>query len=122
MTDLAIGPQLDLVPVERPNGKVYRPRRLPRAVQVENRDDVYGPSGWLYVLGTHDVDRATRLAEGHWEQVDLATAKQAWMRLTMRGGDHVYESDPVRTRVRRADELSKLDAVGGSVETPEAGR
>lgn len=96
LTEPMIGPQQELVPVERPNGKTYRPRQLPRAVQVDNLDDVHGPSGWLYVIGTHDVDRAIRLAQGHWEPVDLSTAKLGWMRLTIRNGERWYESDPAR--------------------------
>ncbi len=84
MSDLMIGPPQQLVPVRRPNGKMYRPRRLPRAVEVDNAG---GHSGWIFVVGTHDVERAGRLAQQCYRQVDLSTAEYSWMRLTMRDGD-----------------------------------
>lgn len=91
--------EVDLVPVVRPDGRVYKPRKLPRAQVVQNVDD-REPYAWVLVLGTHDVDRAhalaARVAAGEGMYADRATAERTWMRLAMRNGDPVYDRDPVR--------------------------
>ena len=85
--------------ITRPNGKVYKPRKAPRAQLVDNIDAL-GPYAWVFVLGTHDVELAHRLAEpvaaAEGMRADRESAEQTWMRLAMRNGDPVYDRDPVR--------------------------
>lgn len=81
----------ELVPVTRPNGKVYRPRKPPRAVPVE--DDRDGST--VYVLGTHDVERARALAQRVTTVCPYPRA-ESWHRLGMRNGDPYYVYDDVR--------------------------
>jgi hypothetical protein len=81
----------------RPNGKVYRPRRL-RSVVMDSHD---GNSTLVVVLGTHDRAVADSLAEEEARRYRLdpiadAGARTSWYRQTIRGGDDVYEEDPVR--------------------------
>lgn len=82
----------DLVPVTRPNGNVYRPRKAPSAVEIWNDDE---GCVWVYVLRTHDIERAWNLACG-WMGAERDTAEPAWVRHVMRDGDHWYERDEVR--------------------------
>lgn len=49
--------------VIRPNGKIYRARRAPRAEVVDDDGD-----GMVIVWGTHDVDVATALAGVEWHR------------------------------------------------------
>lgn len=87
----------ELVPVTRPDGRVYRPRKAPRAVEVDNPDGQGNePGSYIYVLGTHDVARAYELASARWRGVEGLTAEQTWLRLMMRDGDQVFDHDPVR--------------------------
>jgi hypothetical protein len=89
----------ELVEITRPNGKVYRPRKEPRAQLVDNADDCE-PYAWIFVHGTHDMDRAWDLAQPeasrHGMVADRESAHQTWMRLAMRNGDPVYDIDPIR--------------------------
>jgi hypothetical protein len=83
-----------LPPVTRPNGKVYQPRKPVRAMEV---DWNYGDETRIAVFGTHDIDRAYKLAASIWsDDVYQDTAEQEWWRLVMRNGEHRYEHDPVR--------------------------
>lgn len=91
----------DLVPVARPDGRIYQPVKAPRAYLV---DDSYAaqnePDGYVYVLGTHDVERAynlaVHLAHRDGVAIDRETAHQTWIRQTIRDGDPFFETDPVR--------------------------
>ena len=49
----------DLKPIERPSGKVYRPRKV-IAHAVADED---GLTSGVMVLGTHDIERAQKLAD-----------------------------------------------------------
>ena len=49
----------ELVPVRRPNGQLYRPRKMV-AYQVPDEDDIISA---VLVLGTHDIARAQALAD-----------------------------------------------------------
>ncbi len=81
-----------LVPVVRPNGKVYRPRKAPVAVGVcDGYDDV----NYVYVLRTHDIDRARAFARPYLATY-LVAPRQEWVRLVMRRGYPVYEDDEER--------------------------
>ena len=93
--------KIELVPVARPDGRIYQPVKPPRAYLV---DDHYAapnePSGYVYVLGTHDVERAYSLAELLAKRdgvaIDRTTAEQTWIRQTIRDGDPFFDIDPVR--------------------------
>lgn len=87
----------DLVAVTRSNGKVYRPRKAPRAIQVDNtwawEDEA---DSVIVVLGTHDIERAFGLAAKHWPGAQKETAHRTWVRETIRSGDRTIAYDPVR--------------------------
>jgi hypothetical protein len=82
----------ELTPVTRPNGKVYQPIKRPAAIEVEE----YNDDTAVYVLRTHDIDRAyalaIRLGLG---DVHLDSAHQTWIRDTFRGGRRVFDTDAV---------------------------
>lgn len=85
-----------LVEVIRPNGKIYRPRKPPRWIRLD--PDLYdrdAPDGWLYVLGTHDIQRAWNMVSGV-NGADRSTAEQCWIRHTMRDNEHCYDLDEIR--------------------------
>lgn len=91
----------DLVPVTRPDGRVYKPRKAPKAWFVEDPDARPDePDAYVYVLGTHDIDRAYRLAEelARWQGValDRSTAEQTWIRQTIRDGNPYFDIDRVK--------------------------
>ncbi len=86
----------ELVAVTRPDGRIYKPRKGPRAVLVDNPDDMRSPFGWVFVLGTHDVDRAFELACTLGEGVERSSATLTWMRLAIRNHELFYDYDPVR--------------------------
>jgi hypothetical protein len=84
---------IDLVPVTRPNGKVYRPRKQPHAEAC--KDNYYGEPG-VIVVGTHDVDRAERLANavgGLDEPAFLYPRKREWRRDGMHCGQREWVFD-----------------------------
>lgn len=84
-------------PVTRPNGKTYRPRMAPRALQVDNTyarsDDA---DSLILVFGTHDIERAYALAAKHWPGTQKDTADRTWVRETIRNGEPFIEYDDVR--------------------------
>jgi hypothetical protein len=82
----------------RPDGRTYRPRKRPVAVVLEDADDAYA---WIYVLRTHDVDRALDLARMLAQREGLeidATRPPAliWTRVAIRNWEREYVDDPVR--------------------------
>jgi len=90
--------QLELVPVTRPNGKVYRPRKAPVAVGAEDVDD--GRTE-IYVLRTHDIDTALPLAQAEARRLDVGSvdpdsAERWWLRGTIRNGERCYDPDAER--------------------------
>lgn len=85
-----------LVPVVRPNGKVYRPRRPPRAVRCDLDDPRSDLSEIVIVVGTHDVDRARALALRLAGDVSARPLwGEQWYRVAIRNGDRVYVQDEV---------------------------
>lgn len=91
----------ELAPVTRPDGRVYKPRKPPRGVLVEDHDARTGePDAYVYVLGTHDVERAfqlaTQIAATERLKADRDSAWQTWIRQTIRRGDPVFDVDLVR--------------------------
>lgn len=89
----------DLAPVKRPNGKIYRPRKI-RAIYAE---DEYARRGNVYVLGTHDVYRALELASaearyriGSANFMIDAIGEVGWWRTAMDRGERVVVWDEFR--------------------------
>lgn len=85
-----------MMPIKRPNGKLYRPRRVVAYAVGEDTDAVL-------VLGTHDLDRARPLAD------DLARyllgagyaavqPETGWWRDGMEMGERRWVTDEVRGR------------------------
>ena len=91
----------DLAPVTRPNGKVYRPRKIV-TWSWENEgypDDECG----AVVLGTHDAEKAKMLADHavkRWFDDALIATKPevAWFRLGYLSGVLTWLRDPVNGR------------------------
>jgi hypothetical protein len=92
-----------LPPIERPDGRVYRPRKIV-ALSWDNeeaygQDDDYG----VFVFGTHEVERALPLAReaiAHFFDSSLVPVKpeRRWVRLGYQNGEQAYLDDPVRGR------------------------
>jgi len=88
----------DLTPVERPNGRLYRPRKPPATRLVPDIDSLFA---YIYVLRTHDVDIALELAKvlAVWEGVEFREDRPPrliWTRIAMRDYEQQYVDDPVR--------------------------
>jgi hypothetical protein len=88
-----------LEPITRPNGKVYRPRKI-RAIYCENP---YGRRNDVFVLGTHDVIGAVETAAvearyriGHSEFLFDAVGEIGWWREMLHNGERVVVDDEVR--------------------------
>lgn len=88
----------DLTPVPRPNGKLYRPRKVPSVEQYADRHDCTG----AVVLRTHDVELAVALAVNLIREYDLdpANAYTTWWRVVPFDPDGYFDSawlhDPAR--------------------------
>jgi len=89
-----------LPPITRPNGKVYRPRKL-TAGAWEN-DDYRDDWAGCFVFGTHDIDLARPLAE---EECRFAFGVQhvikpelVWIRDGFESGERRWVYDEVRGR------------------------
>jgi hypothetical protein len=91
--------QFPLPPIERPNGKIYRPRKI-RAIYCENP---YGRRNDVFVLGTHDLIGALEAAAGEvryrlggpYFLID-AVGELGWWREMLHSGERVVVSDDVR--------------------------
>jgi len=86
------------VPITRPNGKVYRPRKV-MCHALSNEDT--GTLTAVIVLGTHDVDAARELASRvgpYWadEDVKLGGAEVSWWRKGYCWGALCWLEDDVR--------------------------
>lgn len=83
-------------PVKRPNGKLYRPRKI----RVVVLDFDYWEDMSCLVLGTHDVEAARELAALEIHRYDPGLhpgeARLGWWRQSIRNGDPYYDSDPER--------------------------
>lgn len=83
-----------LPPIERPNGKLYRPRKI-RVVGFEF-DDWYDLPPQTAVLGTHDIDEARkRVSSGH-TCYYLTNPRAGWIRLGPCDGELKWIDDPER--------------------------
>lgn len=83
-----------LPPVERPNGKLYRPRKF----RVVGWDcDPSGDPEWqVAVLGTHDVAAAREVAKYGFHCPHLVNPTLGWIRQSMRDGERWWAEDEVR--------------------------
>lgn len=98
--------------IERPNGRLYRPRAEPRAVLLGDEDD--DPTQ-VVVLGTHDVHEAQGIAEREVDEyvsnfygtgaaasftVEIHDPEQTWIRDTPLDSDgrRMYVTDLERGR------------------------
>jgi hypothetical protein len=89
-----------LAPVKRDNGQLYRPRKV-TAYAISDRDGDF-LSG-VVVLGTHDIDRATTLAQDFVKsQLGAGYAPVlagcGWWRDGFESGQHVWLTDFERGR------------------------
>lgn len=80
--------------IERPNGKLYRPRRI----RVTGWDNIYDHDyAWqVAVLGTHDVDVAREFAPQGYHCPHLINPTLGWIRLGMCHGEPTWLNDEVR--------------------------
>lgn len=88
-----------LEPVTRPDGRLYRPRNLTANAVVDD-DEILTA---VVVLGTHDVARAQKLADGYaaWQLGRGHVAVDpvpGWWRDGWSYGHRVWLDDPVRGR------------------------
>lgn len=83
--------------VERPNGKLYRPRKI--SARVLDHDN--GVDYRVLVTGTHDIGRALELARkvAHSDigrEYEPGNPRQGWWRETIRRHEPYWEWDEVR--------------------------
>lgn len=86
-------------PIQRPNGKLYRPRKI-IAHAVADED---GATSGVIVLGTHDIERARKLADecaAAWVASGyVATSPdRGWFREGFEGGELRWLRDEERGR------------------------
>ncbi|HET9144069.1 hypothetical protein [Actinophytocola sp.] len=91
----------DLEPIERPDGRTYRPRKI--VAWSWEDDTVHGWSAGAVVLGTHDVDRARVLADSSikaWFGSELSAVEPevGWYRLGYEYGEQIWAVDERRGR------------------------
>jgi hypothetical protein len=89
----------ELAAIERPNGKLYRPRKI-NCYPVADEDDFVTA---VIVFGTHDVERARPLADSSvktWADSDYTAGnpETGWWRQAMRNGDLFWVDAPVTGR------------------------
>lgn len=74
--------KIPLVPVTRPDGRVYRPRKI----RCVDGDQGWGDPLFVIVLGTHDIEAARKLAEDRAAWIDpeitLKGGRAGWYRVT----------------------------------------
>ena len=92
-----------LPPIERPDGRLYRPRMI--VAHVWDNEQAYGhyDDYGVFVFGTHDVERARALADQaikHFFDSGLTATEpeRRWVRLGYDNGELAYIDDPVRGR------------------------
>lgn len=113
----------DLPTIMRPNGSVYRPRKIVALPCGEEEGEVDS----VYVFGTHDIERARVLADravAYWIDSGYCAgeARRTWIRDTFEGGYRrfVHDDGGGRAAVRFAvDDRIELERRAGSPgETP----
>jgi hypothetical protein len=88
----------DLTPVTRPNGKVYRPRKITARPVADSDELLCG----VVVLGTHDTGRAKPLADALAHQefagFEATDPETGWFREGYESGQPVWIRDDVHGR------------------------
>lgn len=96
-----------LVPVRRPNGKLYRPRKL-----VAFMLDAEPENTRVLVLGTHDVTRARALARllvtAHDRGYEPVNPITGWWRSGIRNYATWFEQDERRGRAGVSFEIGEI--------------
>jgi hypothetical protein len=100
-----------LPPVQRPNGKLYRPRKVSGHAVADEDDMVIA----VIVLGTHDIERARPLAEscvrawvdGGYTAVSPVTG---WWREGFSMGELCWVDDEARGRAGVRFEAAEVTA------------
>lgn len=92
-----------LVPIERPNGKLYRPRKIVAAPWDNEACGRYDGAQGVYILGTHDIVASHERAlwgVRYWHDGGLVAANPAlsWVRDGFLYGDRSWMDDAVRGR------------------------
>lgn len=107
-----------LPPIERPDGRTYRPRKV---IAHAWEDDGYYNDRGAVVFGTHDVERARELAEracaGWYGMTHAVRAELGWFRDGYESGRRAWVNDPVRGRAGvwfTASDEDEEDAEEGS--------
>jgi hypothetical protein len=82
--------------IRRPNGKLYRPRRL-RVVGWDIDWSYHADANWqVAVLGTHDIAVARQLAPQGYHCPYLVNPERDWVRLGMCRGEPTWLRDDLR--------------------------
>jgi hypothetical protein len=77
--------------VERPNGKVYKPRKGLRMIGF---DDYIDGDAYVAILGTHDIAAArAAFPGGGFQSPHLVEARLGWVRETIRNGERFWDCD-----------------------------
>lgn len=90
------------VPVQRPNGKWYRPRKIV-AVAWDDPWPVDDDYCGVYILGTHDIDASREFANSsiayfHDSGMVATKPEKCWIRDGYHNNDRTWISDDVRGR------------------------
>lgn len=87
---------LTLPAVERPNGKLYRPRKLRYANwDIDLAEDSLNAGEYIAVLGTHDVEVALEFIRRQVPHSPLVDARKIWLWLACRDGELAWINDDV---------------------------
>jgi hypothetical protein len=96
-----------LVPVRRPDGRLYRPRKLVAFMIDEEPEHTRA-----LVLGTHDVVRATKLAKivvrGYDRGYEPVSPLRGWWRSGIRNHMEWFEPDERRGRAGVMFEIGEI--------------
>jgi hypothetical protein len=88
-------PTDSLPSIVRPNGKLYRPRKL----RVEEWNVRWQGQFSVLVLGTHDIDQALPLARQRafeYDVEDIRLVETGWWHDSIRNHDRYWTPDDVR--------------------------
>lgn len=101
MTAPSVPVEVPLAPIVRPNGKLYRPRKVMCYAWAGDEPVEWWARG-VIILGTHDLDRAREFAErmcAYWYGLEHAIRPVVgWWRDSYSGDGPAWVDDPVRGR------------------------
>lgn len=89
------------VPIQRPNGRWYRPRKIVAAVW--DNTETWGDDFGVYILGTHDIEASRQFATdsvAYFHDGGMVADKpeRCWVRDGFHYGDRTWIDDPVYGR------------------------